>query len=156
MEVVMLRFQIGEFVELNGLLGELHSEGRARILAATPNKDGITALDEYVIVFDDSTQLQVWSFQLTRASKDADSKKPVKRISRDHVTPHRAWGYFHVHGELSPVERDHVLQCESCLRLFQLCLKSPNFAQVLKQFSRSGGRRAAKEVPTVRLKSIFN
>jgi len=152
----MPRFHIDEFVELNGLLGELHRETRARVVAVEENKNGITALDEYVIAFDDSTQLRVWSFQLMRAAKEAAGTKPAKRIERKHVTPHRAWTYFHIHGQLSPVERDHVLQCESCLRLFQLCLKSPNFAQVLKQFSRSGAKRASKEPPTPRLKSIFN
>ena len=152
----MPRFHIGEFVELNGLLGELPREGRARVVAATQNKDGITALDEYVIAFEDSTQLRVWSFQLSRVAKKADSTKPVKRTNLNHVTPHRAWAYFHVHGQLSPVERDHVLQCESCLLLFQLCLKTGNFGHVLKQFRRSGAKRAAKEPPTPPSKSIFN
>ena len=60
----MPRFTIGEFVELNGLLGELHG-GAGTVVSVVPNKQGITALDEYEIAFDDSRQLRLYRFQLT-------------------------------------------------------------------------------------------
>jgi len=63
----MPRFKIGEFVQLNGLLGELHGESHAKVISVVPNKRGITALDEYEIAFEDSTRLRVWSFQLAPA-----------------------------------------------------------------------------------------
>jgi hypothetical protein len=61
----MPRFTIGEFVELNGLLGELHGGTTGTVVSVLPNKQGITALDEYEIAFDDSRQLRLCRFQLT-------------------------------------------------------------------------------------------
>jgi hypothetical protein len=61
----MPRFTIGEFVELNGLLGELHSGTTGTVVSVVPNKQGITALDVYEIAFDDSRQLRLCRFQLT-------------------------------------------------------------------------------------------
>ena len=63
----MPRFTVGESVELNGLLGELHGGAKATVVSVVPNKDGITTLDEYEIAFDDSRQLRLWRFQLTHA-----------------------------------------------------------------------------------------
>jgi hypothetical protein len=60
----MPRFTIGEFVELSGLLGELHG-GTGTVVSVVPNKQGITALDEYEIAFEDSRQLRLSRFQLT-------------------------------------------------------------------------------------------
>jgi hypothetical protein len=62
----MPRFTIGEFVELNGLLQELHSGATTgTVVSVVPNKQGITMLDEYEIAFDDSRQLRFYRFQLT-------------------------------------------------------------------------------------------
>lgn len=35
--------------------------------------------------------------------------------------------------EFADEEYDHILQCEDCLQVFILCLKSDTFAAVLKQ-----------------------
>jgi hypothetical protein len=61
----MPRFTIGEFVELNGLLGELHGGTPGTVVSVVPNREGITVLDEYEIAFDDSRQLRLYRFQLT-------------------------------------------------------------------------------------------
>jgi hypothetical protein len=65
----MTRFTVGESVELNGLLGELHGGATGTVLSVVPNKDGITALDEYEIAFDGSRQLRLCGFQLTHTGK---------------------------------------------------------------------------------------
>jgi hypothetical protein len=51
-----------------------------------------------------------------------------------HITPHRAWAYLYADptAELSAKEHDHISECEQCLRLFILCLKSKTFGSVLK------------------------
>ena len=64
----MPRFTIGELVELNGLLGELHGGAIGTVVSVVPSKHGISALDEYTIAFKDSRQLRLWSFQLTPAA----------------------------------------------------------------------------------------
>ena len=74
----MPRFTIGELVELNGLLGELHGGAIGTVVKVDPNKYGISALDEYTIVFQDSRQLRLWSFQLTPAGNDQ------RRVAVDH------------------------------------------------------------------------
>jgi hypothetical protein len=57
---------------------------------------------------------------------------PMVRISGErHLPPHRAWAYLHHGGELAAPERDHILQCETCLHLFQICLKAESFGAVL-------------------------
>jgi hypothetical protein len=61
----MARFTIGELVELNGLLAKLHGGAIGTVVSVVPHKDGVTALDEYKIEFEDSRQLRLWSFQLT-------------------------------------------------------------------------------------------
>jgi hypothetical protein len=62
----MPRFTIGEFVELNGLLGELHGGTTGTVVSVVANKQGITALDVYEIALDDdSRQLRLCRFQLT-------------------------------------------------------------------------------------------
>jgi hypothetical protein len=50
-----------------------------------------------------------------------------------HISPHRAWKSLKIDGELNSDERDHILQCAQCLRLFVLCLESETFGAVLKQ-----------------------
>src|SRR4030095_4991006 len=51
-----------------------------------------------------------------------------------HITPHHAWAYPHHDpvSELSTTEHDHILDCERCLRLFILHLKSQSFGSVCK------------------------
>jgi hypothetical protein len=61
----MPRFAIGERVEPGGLLGELRGGAAGRVVSMVQNRDGIPSLDEYEIVFEDSTQLRFCSFQLT-------------------------------------------------------------------------------------------
>ena len=61
----MSPFAVGESVQLNGLLGELHGAGTGTVVDVIPNPDGITALDEYEIVFEGSPQLRLCRFQLT-------------------------------------------------------------------------------------------
>ena len=63
-----------------------------------------------------------------------------------HVTPHHVWAYLHAAPatELSTAEHDHILECERCLLLFSLCLRSETFASVLKELGREfDGRRSA-------------
>ena len=66
----MPRFTTGEFVELNGLLGELNGGAIGKVVSVVPNKHGISALDEYKIAFEDSRLLLLWGFQLTPAGID--------------------------------------------------------------------------------------
>ena len=61
----MPRFTIGERVELNGLLAELHGEAIGTVVSVAPSRHGIDALDEYEISFDDLEQLRLCRFQLT-------------------------------------------------------------------------------------------
>jgi hypothetical protein len=51
-----------------------------------------------------------------------------------HITPHHAWAHLRADPvtELSTADHDHVVECEQCLRLFILCLKSKTFGSVLK------------------------
>ena len=49
------------------LLAKLHGGAIGTVVSVVPHKDGVTALDEYKIVFEDSRQLRLWSFQLTPA-----------------------------------------------------------------------------------------
>jgi len=74
----MPRFTIGEFVELNGLLAKLHGGAFGTVVSVVPHKDGVTALDEYKIEFEDSRQLRLWSFQLTPAGNYQ------RRVAVDH------------------------------------------------------------------------
>jgi len=62
-----------------------------------------------------------------------------------HITPHHAWAYLYTHteSEFSPAEHDHILECEQCLHLFMLCLKSETFGAVLKALGRSEERQSA-------------
>jgi hypothetical protein len=57
------------------------------------------------------------------------------RNKRNHLSPHRAWTYLHADTSLSPEEHDHILECERCLHIFIICLKSDSFGLVLKQVS---------------------
>jgi hypothetical protein len=66
----MPRFRIGEFVELNGILAKLHGGAIGTVVSVVPHKDGVTALDEYKIEFEDSRQRRLWSFQLTPSGID--------------------------------------------------------------------------------------
>ena len=61
----MARFTTGEFVELNGILGELIGGAIGKVVSVVANKHGISALDEYTITFEDSRRLLLWGFQLT-------------------------------------------------------------------------------------------
>jgi hypothetical protein len=61
----------------------------------------------------------------------------VPRIARvpekeHHIAPHRAWTALKEAVEFSSLERDHILQCVQCLRLFVGCLHSKTFGAVLK------------------------
>jgi len=51
-----------------------------------------------------------------------------------HITPHRAWAHLRADPvtELSTAEHDHIFECERCLSLLILCLRSEKFASVLK------------------------
>jgi hypothetical protein len=63
-----------------------------------------------------------------------------------HITPHRAWAYLYADptAELSTKEHDHISECEQCLRLFILCLKSKTFGSVLKALGKDlDDRRSA-------------
>ena len=74
----MPRFTIGDLVELNGLLAKLHGGAIGIVVSVVPHKDGVTALDEYRIEFEDSRQLRLWSFQLTPSGIDQ------RRVAIDH------------------------------------------------------------------------
>jgi hypothetical protein len=72
----------------------------------------------------------------------AGSNNPQTR----HITPHHAWAHLRAEPvtELSTAEHDHILECERCLSLFILCLRSETFASVLKELGREfDGRRSA-------------
>jgi hypothetical protein len=61
----------------------------------------------------------------------------------DHVLPHRVWAYLHFEVELGAIEHDHILECERCIQLFMLCLRSDNFGAVLKKFENPDERQTA-------------
>ena len=46
-------------VELNGLLAKLHGAAIGTVVSVVSDKDGVTALDEYKIEFEDSRQLRL-------------------------------------------------------------------------------------------------
>ncbi len=62
-----------------------------------------------------------------------------------HITAHHIWAYLHAdqEAEFGTAEHDHIVQCESCFRLFILCLGSESFGQVLKNLERSDESRCA-------------
>jgi len=62
-----------------------------------------------------------------------------------HITPHHAWAYLYSDSEFSQAEHDHILECDHCLQLFLLSLKSETFGAVLKALGKedSGERRSA-------------
>jgi len=63
----------------------------------------------------------------------------------NHITPQRAWAYLHFEGEMSTPEHDHVVQCEHCLQLFYVCVKSKQLDTVLKEFAQGSGERRSAE-----------
>jgi hypothetical protein len=67
----------------------------------------------------------------------------MRSRTNDHITPHHAWNYLHADSEMSTAEHDHILECEACLRLFLLCLKSDSFGTVLKSLNLPEARRTA-------------
>ena len=64
---------------------------------------------------------------------EMDEVKSLNSSTTCHVAPHRAWTYLNGDPttELNTAEHDHIVQCEPCLRLFILCLKSTTFGSVL-------------------------
>jgi len=54
-----------------------------------------------------------------------------RRTRPEHVPTHLAWAYLTQGGELSDADRIHILNCESCLQAFRICLKSNTFAEVI-------------------------
>jgi len=45
--------------------------------------------------------------------------------------------------ELSTAEHDHIVECEPCLRVFILCLRSKTFGSVLKTLGRDFDERVS-------------
>jgi len=62
-----------------------------------------------------------------------------------HITPQRAWAYLHLEEEMSKPEHDHVVQCERCLQLFYVCVKSEQLDTVLKEFAQDSSERRSAE-----------
>src|SRR5215510_5465739 len=77
----MTRFRIGQFVELNGVLAELYGGAIGTVLSVAPHKDGVTALDEYKIAFEDSRQLRLCRFQLTGVRFTNDEEREHATLS---------------------------------------------------------------------------
>ena len=73
--------------------------------------------------------LDLWTFWRMAGSNNLRSR---------HITPHHAWAYLHsdLESEFNKAEHDHILECERCLQLFILCLKSQTFGAVLKALGR--------------------
>ena len=46
---------------------------------------------------------------------------------------------------MSTPEHDHVVQCEHCLQLFYVCVKSKQLDTVLKEFAQGSGERRSAE-----------
>jgi hypothetical protein len=57
----------------------------------------------------------------------------IRRKNHPHIKPHHIWTYLYVEGEFNQAEHDHILECDHCLYVFSLCLKSKSFGAVLKQ-----------------------
>jgi hypothetical protein len=77
----MTRFRVGQFVELNGVLAELYGGAIGTVLSVAPHKDGVTALDEYKIAFEDSLQLRLCRFQLTGVKFTNDEEREHATLS---------------------------------------------------------------------------
>jgi hypothetical protein len=77
----MTRFRIGQFVELNGVLAELYGGAIGTVLSVAPHKDGVTALDEYKVAFEDSLQLRLCRFQLTGVRFASDEEREHATLS---------------------------------------------------------------------------
>jgi hypothetical protein len=77
----MTRFRVGQFVELNGVLAELYGGAIGTVLSVAPHKDGVTALDEYKIAFEDSLQLRLCRFQLTGVRFTNDEEREHATLS---------------------------------------------------------------------------
>jgi len=77
----MTRFRVGQFVELNGVLAELYGGAIGTVLSVAPHKDGVTALDEYKIAFEDSRQLRLCRFQLTGVRFTNDEEREHATLS---------------------------------------------------------------------------
>src|SRR5262245_21205917 len=61
-----------------------------------------------------------------------------------HIPPHRAWTHSHAHAQtFSRSEHVHILECERCLRVFLLCLKSESFGSVLRELGEPDELRSA-------------
>jgi hypothetical protein len=70
-----------------------------------------------------------------------ESNNPKRR----HITPHHIWACLHADKmtELSTAEHDHIVECEPCLRVFILCLRSKTFGSVLKTLGRDFDERVS-------------
>ena len=60
---------------------------------------------------------------------------------RKHVPPHVVWSFLYSDGELSEHDREHILDCDECLEVFIICLKSNTFGTALMSL------RAPPELP---------
>jgi hypothetical protein len=58
-----------------------------------------------------------------------------RKISRNHIPPHRLWTYLTAETELSLEDHVHVLECDHCFNVFRLCLQSETFGAVLRELA---------------------
>ena len=47
------------------------------------------------------------------------------------MPPHVVWSYLYRDGDLSEYDRDHILDCDECLEMFIICVKSTSFGSAL-------------------------
>ena len=49
----------------------------------------------------------------------------------EHVPPPLVWSHLYRDGGLSAHDRKHILECEECIEMFVICMKSENFAEAM-------------------------
>jgi hypothetical protein len=60
---------------------------------------------------------------------------------RLHIPSHRLWVYVRFQTELTLSEETHISECQQCLQVVQLCLRSPTFGKVLRELKRPEGEQ---------------
>ena len=61
---------------------------------------------------------------------------------RRHVPPHVVWSFLYGDGQLLELDREHILDCNECLEMFIVCLKSQSFGSVLLSLRHPPGETA--------------
>jgi hypothetical protein len=55
----------------------------------------------------------------------------TSRYREDHIPPNLVWSFLHHDGELPEDDRNRILECNECIEMFVICLKSDSFISAL-------------------------